>query len=314
MGIETIIAGVTAASAAKSAFGGGSKGGGSTTTQTVDPAMMAIYNDVYSKSQGLANQPYLPYTGPRVAGFNPDELRGFGATRNMFGTSMGADNTTYVDPRTRINTLMNSSAPTFLSANATPETGIGQYMNPYTTNVVDTNIADLDRARQIALNSNADSAIAANAFGGSRQGVLEAETNRNFADAVARSSAGLRAEGYKDAMNTLQSDLDRQNNIMPQQALFGSYLLNDQQKQLANLQNIGLQQRQFQQKTLDQAYNQFANAQQYPQNQLSVLTQGAGLFPNTINSQVQDNLSSTDKLASYATGINELKNLYDTIF
>lgn len=314
MGWETIIAGVAAGTAAKEAFSGGSSKGGSTTTQTVDPAMMAIYNDLYSKSQGLANQPYLPYTGPRVAGFNPDELRGFGATRNMFGSSMGTGNTNYVDPRTRINTLMNSSAPTFLSANATPETGIDQYMNPYTTNVVDTNIADLDRARQIALNSNADSAIAANAFGGSRQGVLEAETNRNFADAVARSSAGLRAEGYKDAMNTLQSDLDRQNNIMPQQALFGSYLLNDQQKQLANLQNIGLQQRQFQQKTLDQAYNQFANAQQYPQNQFNVLTQGAGLFPNTINSQTEESLGSVDKIDSYIDGINSMKELYNTIF
>mgnify|MGYP003110549222 CR=1 FL=1 len=130
--IETLIAAATAAAGVKSAFGGGG-GGGETTTQSVDPAMMRIYNDVYNTGRTLANQPYIPYTGARVAGFNPDQLQGFNATRNMFGQSMG------YDPRSALNNLANMSAPSILDRD------IGAYQNPYTQQVIDTTLADLDR-------------------------------------------------------------------------------------------------------------------------------------------------------------------------
>ena len=79
--------------------------GKSTTTTTTDPAQMAIYQDLYSKAQGIAQQPFVPYTGARVAGFNPDQLMGFDATRNMFNQSMG------FNPRNQLNNLANMSAP-----------------------------------------------------------------------------------------------------------------------------------------------------------------------------------------------------------
>jgi len=79
--------------------------GKSTTTTTTDPAQMEIYQDLYSKAQGIASQPFVPYTGARVAGFNPDQLMGFGATRNMFNQSMG------FDPRSQLNNLAYMSAP-----------------------------------------------------------------------------------------------------------------------------------------------------------------------------------------------------------
>ena len=79
--------------------------GKSTTTTTTDPAQMEIYQDLYSKAQGIASQPFVPYTGARVAGFNPDQLAGFDATRGMFNQSMG------FDPRNQLNNLANMSAP-----------------------------------------------------------------------------------------------------------------------------------------------------------------------------------------------------------
>ena len=80
--------------------------GKSTTTTTTDPTQMAIYEDLYGKAQGIAEQPFIPYTGARVAGFNPDQLQGFDATRNMFNQSMG------FNPRQGLNNLANMSAPT----------------------------------------------------------------------------------------------------------------------------------------------------------------------------------------------------------
>lgn len=368
MGIETVIAAVAAGSAAKSAFGGGSSGGGTTNTQTIDPAMMAIYNDVYNQSKTLANQPYLPYTGPRLAGFNPDQLTGFDSTRNMFGQSMG------YNPRRSLNALANMSTPTVSSftgtgnavnrgaiRNLTPQNFLNAnlqgYQNPYTQQVVDTTLADLDRSRQMTLNRNADSAIGANAFGGSRQGIVEAETNRAFADQAARTAAGLRQSGFDRATSlagqdigrdfsaqqmmsdadravafqnaqagnqfglanlgylnqaaTLRPQLEMQNRAF-QSGLFGSQLA-DQYKNMGLLSGIGKQQQQFQQQALNQGYNQYADAMGYGSRQLGTLAKGAGLFPEAINTQTQNQLSSVDKLASYGQGAGELIKLFELL-
>ena len=79
--------------------------GKSTTTTTTDPTQMAMYEDLYGKAKGIAQQPFVPYTGGRVAGFNPDQLQGFDATRGMFNQSMG------FDPRSQLNNLANMSTP-----------------------------------------------------------------------------------------------------------------------------------------------------------------------------------------------------------
>ena len=245
-----------------------SKGKSTTTSSTaVDPQLMAIYKDVYNTGKTIANQPYLPYTGPRVAGFNPDQLTGFDATRNMFGQSMG------YDPRSALNNLAGMSAPSILDRD------IGAYQNPYTQQVVDTTLADLDRSRQMTLNRNADSAIGANAFGGSRQGIVEAETNRAFADQAARTAAGLRQGGFDRATSLAGQDIGREiNNRGFQAGLFGNQLA-DQYNNLGLLSGMGGQQQQFQQQALNQAYGQYTDAMGYGQKQLGLLSQAAGLIP-----------------------------------
>jgi hypothetical protein len=73
--------------------GGGSAAGQTTTTQQVDPQTQAMQQDLYRRSQQIAQQPFIPYTGPMVAGFSPDQLRQFQATRGIFESGMGFDPT-----------------------------------------------------------------------------------------------------------------------------------------------------------------------------------------------------------------------------
>ena len=287
------------AAAAKSAFGGG--GGSQTVNQSVDPAMMRIYNDVYNAGRTLANQPYIPYTGARVAGFNPDQLQGFDATRNMFGQSMG------YDPRGSLNALANMQAPSILDRD------IGAYQNPYTQQVIDTTLADLDRSRQMAIGRDQDRAIGAGAFGGSRSGILEAETNRAFADQAARTAAGLRQGGFDRATSLAGQDIGREiQNRMFQSGLFGSQLA-DQYKNLGLLANIGRQQQGLQQAGLDQGYAQFMDARNYPMQQFGFLTGGAGLFPQTKNQQVTTQLGSADQIARIQQQSDAIKDLLSYI-
>jgi hypothetical protein len=41
--------------------------------------------DMLARAQALADRPYTPYTGPRIAGFTPDEKAGFEATKKAAG-------------------------------------------------------------------------------------------------------------------------------------------------------------------------------------------------------------------------------------
>ena len=242
-----------------------SKGKSTTTTSnTIDPGLMNIYKDVYGIGKTIANQPYLPYTGPQVAGFNPDQLAGFDTTRSNYLKSLTAD------PRTKLNELMTGSAPSFLTGD------ISGYMNPYTQNVVDTTLTDINKMRNMALNRDADRAIAANAFGGSRQGVLESLTNQAAIEQAAKTGASLRSQGYRDAANLMQTDLDRAFRNKFFQGDIAGNILQDQSSQLGNLFNIGGMQQGLQQTGIDKAFGQYQDALGYGPRQLGLLSQAAG--------------------------------------
>lgn len=76
-------------------------------------------------------------------------------------------------------------------------------------NVIDASLKDIERSRAMAQMPNATAAAQAGAFGGSRQGVLEAETNRAYGDIGAKTAAGVRLAGYNTALNAAQTDLAR---------------------------------------------------------------------------------------------------------
>ena len=109
---------------------------------------------------------------------------------------------------------------------------INDYMNPYTQSVIDTTMADLDKARQQALNSTGAAATAGGAFGGDRHGIMEAQNNADFMDQVARSSAQLRNQGYQNAQAAAMGDVN---------ALNQSYASNAGMAQQAGLANQAAQ-------------------------------------------------------------------------
>lgn len=84
---------------------------------------------------------------------------------------------------------------------------LGAYTNPYESQVVDQALGDIERSRLMAANQLGAQASAAGAFGGSRQGIAEAETNRAFADQAARTASGLRQAGFTQAQQMAQADI-----------------------------------------------------------------------------------------------------------
>jgi hypothetical protein len=92
-------------------------------------------------------------------------------------------------------------------------TDMSQYMNPFTQNVIDRSLADIGGAQQTAMGQLGAQAQAARAFGGSRQGIAQAETNKGFVKQMADTSANLNLQGYNQAQQAAFQDIAARNQM-----------------------------------------------------------------------------------------------------
>jgi hypothetical protein len=141
-----------------------------------------------------------------------------GASGGMVNTRSGPFTSGYSSSQTKVTPVDPSKYPySGIDRSAIQDVGefgflsrdINDYMSPYTQQVVDTTLAELQRQREITQLQNQDAAQKAGAFGGSRHGVLEAETNRGFFDIMGQQTAQLRDAAYRQGAELLQSDLNR---------------------------------------------------------------------------------------------------------
>jgi hypothetical protein len=88
---------------------------------------------------------------------------------------------------------------------------LSAYTNPYENQVVKQSLRDIERSRQMQQKVGGAQASAAGAFGGSRHGIAEAETNRAFADQAAQTASGLRQSGYANAQGLAGQDVGYMN-------------------------------------------------------------------------------------------------------
>jgi len=296
-----------------------SKGKTTTVSEASLPAFQeAQFKELFGAAKGVAQQPFLPYTGPMVAGFSPDQLRQFQATRGMFESGMGYDPTQALQGMAQeqfkptIQPVTGFEAPTIEATQApgaaqigpvsTPQfqgllsQDIGAYQSPYQQQVIDLAMGDIQRQADIARGGAQDRAIRSGAFGGSRSAILESESQRPYAEAMARTAAGLRQSGFEQAQTAAQADLARQQQL----GMFGSEQQQQRALQQAQLgQQAGIfgaelgQQRRMQQAQLQQQ-RQLGGldiagraALSQPQLEMQARQQRAGLLGGLQGQQIQ---------------------------
>lgn len=239
-------------------------------TTTVENKMPAFQEEflkgtIIPAAQEMFETPFTPYEGTRVADLTDlqrQALSGYG------GLDMGA-------PAFQQAADVYS---TIAGEGLSPER-IQSFMSPYTQNVIDASMRDLARQRDISLNELGAAASAAGAFGGSRQGVAEAETQRAFAETAAETAARLREAGFSQAAGLAQADLAQR--MAAAQAGMGAAGAGLQQ-QVAGLgaqMAAGEAERVLGQQGLDALYEQYMLQMQYPLTQFGVLTGAAGAIP-----------------------------------
>lgn len=187
----------------------------STSNPVTNQQALAANTANVAQAQGVASGLGVPYTGLLSAPLSANQALGIGAAANAgnigaaplnsaIQTNTGLSN--FAAPTVNAsgyNPALISSAPQATSADSSGL--IGTFQNPYTQDVVNATMNELNLQNQQALNANNENATGQGAFGGNRQGVADALTNNLFANTAASTLAGLNSAGYNSALSAAQN-------------------------------------------------------------------------------------------------------------
>lgn len=289
-------------------MGGGGKGGTTTQSVTIPPEVLARYNAVNARAEGLADTPFKPYSNDPnafVAPLTPTQQAGITNTNKAAGMAQP-----YYGAATGMTMAGSQSV-----GQLTPEQ-INKYQNPYTQAVADTTFNNLRQQQSQEMQGATGNAIRAGAFGGDRSGLVAANLARQQQQGTAQAMAPIYQQGYQSAVQTAQG----------QQAVTAADLARLQQggQQIAGLgsgaQGAALQGAQAQlaagqtQQQTDQAgkaalYNQFLQEQGYPfqiAQFLANIAMGTGaLSGSTTTTQAPGGFFSDERLKENVKKIGE---------
>ena len=197
-GIATFVeGGLTSNVPSGTALAGGLTGSESNLSNWAGPYV----TNMLGQGQAIANQPYQAYTGQLTAGTSPLQQQAFqGAAGLATPTNMGG----------------------FTPQSFTGQGTAQQYMNPYLQAALDPQLAEARRQSQITQTQNAAKLTGAGAYGGGRQAIMDAETQRNLATNLANITGQGYSTAYDKAMqqfNTEQQQAQQAQNLTNQYGL-----------------------------------------------------------------------------------------------
>lgn len=234
--------------------------------------------EMLGKTKALAETPYQVYGGPLTAGQSALQSKVFQGLGSLNFPSMLGQSFTGAAPTAQ------------LDASGKPVQGQGivsQYMNPYLQSVLTPQLEELRRQSQITQMQNAGKATGAGAFGGSRQALMDAETQRNLMQEMNKTVGTGYASAFDKAMQQFNTE-------------------QGQAKTLADmLAEQGGTQRNIEQQGITADLNEFLTQRDYPQKQLQFMQSMLQNLPiSTVTSQ-PGQMSSLGQLSSTAGGLLE---------
>ena len=217
-------------------------------------------------AQEVANENYIPYTDPRMAGFNQTQQNAMQQGIGMGGISSLQGQAAY-DTATG-------------AAGGPSQSQIQSYMNPYMTQVADVAAQKMRDESLMQKNRNAASAAQSGGLNSTRFGVQEAERQNNLTTGIGDLYAKAQAESYKQGVGSAQFNQEQQ-----LKGAIGMGTLAQQQQNLGfgDVQNqlgIGQLSQGQNQQALDLAYQQFQEEKMYPKDQLNFMAGIMNLDPN----------------------------------
>ena len=180
--------------------------------------------NMLGQGQALANMPYQAYMGQLSAGESPLQTSAFNNAANLqTPSSIG----TAATEAGKIGTAaqgLNYSPTTFTNQYASPvgssfdASQATAYMNPYLQTSLQPQLDEARRQSQITQTQNAGKMTQAGAFGGGRQAILDAETQRNLGTNL----ANITGQGYNTAYGNAMSQFNADQARKIQEAQYGA--------------------------------------------------------------------------------------------
>lgn len=152
---------------------------------------------------------------------------------------------------------------------ADPSQDYKAFMSPYQQQIIDTTMADYDRQAQISQQGISQNALTAGAFGGSRQGVAEAEYQSNSDRNRAAVLAGLYGQGYNQAQDLRQQSMNNQLGLGALQNQMAGFVPGLESQRIAGLEALGAQDQVLEQNKLNAITTANQTAYQLPMQRIS---------------------------------------------
>lgn len=311
-------------------FGGGSQPEQTQQTSTMQiPDWLSNYyqgwqipqaEQLYGTGQNIYNQManYTPYPGQQIQPFTNAQLTAMNMAEQNAGLGIDASgNMTWINNPLGMDQLSNANALTQQGAQSYADAGggvftptsvqtqdfpssVNQYMDPYMNTAITGSLNNMEMLRQQNLMGNDANAVNAGAFGGDRQAVADALTNKNWDTTEANTIAQMENQGYgtagqlfnQDQARALQAqqanqgmglqafganagqfntDQARMLQAAQQEAAQGQQAQNMGMTNANSVMNVGNVQQNLGQQSLSQQYQNFLNQQQWPEQQYGFL-------------------------------------------
>jgi hypothetical protein len=305
----------------------------SSTSETPKWMQDAIYNQI-QVAQNVANTPYQPYSGEQVAPLSQMQQQAYQNVASNQGSWLpsfnaaqsGTQDLTNAGTAGNLAMMQNK----YLTGDQSALSTVGQYMNPYQQNVLDT------IARQGARNLTenllpgvSDAFIKAGQFGSSRMGEFGSRALRDTQQAILNQQSTAAQQGYTQALQAAQNqeqyglssaqqqqaaqaaDYQRQLSALQQLAGLSQQGQGMRTSDVAALEAAGKAQQQQQQAVDTTGYTNWQNEVAYPKNQLDWLNNQVHGVASSVPQTVVNTGSSTGQTYT-ASPLAQLASAYST--
>ena len=247
-------------------FGGGGSppppppAASSTVTQqaTIPDELKPFVTDILEKGQAIQerreDEGYVPFDGPRIAGFAEEQEEAFTGLQGQVGAGQP-----FFDIATGL-TASSAQAPTAES--------VSQFSNPFIQNVIGIQQREAERLGDVERQRIGAQAVQAGGFGGSRHAILEAEQSRNLQQRLGDIQSRGSAAAFEDAQARLQQQRDRERQAGAQFTGLGAQVPAQRIRELTGLEAVGAQRQAQSQRGLDIAQDEYEIARTFPERSL----------------------------------------------
>lgn len=259
-----------------------------TSTSNLAPWAGDYITNFLGQGAALAKQPYQAYTGPLTAGPSDLQQQGFAGLSDVAAAGYN---------------------PTTFTSGTFGTTEANKYMNPYVMASLNPQIEEARRQSQITQQQNAGKMTQAGAFGGSRQALLDAETQRALGANLANITGTGLNTAYDKAMAQFNAEQNRGLDTQKATEASRQYSADYGLKSLSDLLKAGQTQRDITSEGIAADKKQFEEQQAYPFNMVEFQRKLVEGLPtgSTTTGVNQDALS---KMQSDVAG---LASLYDKL-